>query len=69
MTLESWSSTTEWSRGLKQCQFLAAWNVCCARDRWDLCQMLDRTAALDEVLGLIPRVLELLKENDERIDR
>jgi len=61
MVLESWSNTTEWSRGLKQCQFLAAWNVCCAQGRWDLCQMLDRTKTLDEALELIPRTLAMLE--------
>lgn len=63
LVLESWSDTTEWSTGLKQCQFLAAWNACSYRGRWDLCRMLDRTKTLDEALELIPRVLELLRED------
>jgi len=63
MVLESWCDTTEWSTGLKQCQFLCAWNACSYQGRWDLCQMLDRTKTLDEALELIPRVLELLQED------
>ena len=64
MVLESWSDTTEWSTGLKQCQFVCAWNACSWKGRGDLCHMLDRTATLDEALRLIPRVLELLKESE-----
>ena len=63
MILESWSDTTEWSTGLKQCQFVAAQNACAYRGRYDLCRMLDHTRTLDEALDLIPRVLELLKES------
>ena len=63
MTLESWSDTTEWSVGLKQCQFMAAWNACSWQGRYDLCRMLDNTKTLDEALDLIPRVLAMLKED------
>lgn len=69
MILESWSDTTEWSTGLKQCQFIAAWNACASQGRYDLGRMLDHTKTLDEALDLIPRVLELLKEGDEKTTR
>jgi len=66
MVLESWSDTTEWSTGLKQCQFVAAWNTLSYHGRHDLCQLLDHTKSLDEALELIPRVLAKLKESDEK---
>lgn len=69
LVLESWSDTTEWSTGLKQCQFVAAWNTCSWQGRYDLCRMLDHTKTLDEALELIPRVLELLKKSNEKITR
>jgi len=62
LVLESWSDTTEWSTGLKQCQFVRAWNALSYHGRHDLCQLLDHTKTLDEALELIPRVLARLKE-------
>ena len=62
--LESWAGTPEWERGLKQCQFVRAWNRLSYNGRHDLCQMLDHTETLDEALELIPGVLELLKESE-----
>jgi len=69
LVLESWSDTTEWSTGLKQCRFVAAWNTLSYHGRHDLCQMLDHTKTLDEALELIPIVLAKLKESNEKTTR
>ncbi len=61
--LDAWALTDEWERGLKQCQFVSAWNQCSFAGRYDLCQRLDETPSLDAALDTIPQILAELRSN------
>ena len=60
--LDEWSKTDEWALGLKQVQFVAAWNTCSYHDRYDLARTLDHAPDIDAALALIPGILRELGE-------
>jgi len=59
-TLEAWSNTPEWERGLKGLQVLAAWNTCSFYGRYDLGRTLYAETDIDKALALIPGIMREL---------
>ena len=59
--LDAWALTDEWAQGLKQCQFVNAWNRCSFAGRYDLCERLDAAPSLDAALEIIPQILAELR--------
>lgn len=57
LLLDQWSKTPEWERGLKQCQFVSAWNELSYLNRYDLARDLSRCPSLDIALHFIPYLL------------
>ena len=60
--LDEWSRTDKWALGLKQVQFVAAWNTCSYHGRYDLARTLDHAPDIDAALALIPGILRELGE-------
>ena len=57
LILDQWSKTPKWEHGLKQIQFLQAWNTLSYLGRYDLGHELDKTKTLDEALALAPELI------------
>jgi hypothetical protein len=58
LILDQWSKTPKWEHGLKQIQFLQAWNTLSYLGRYDLGHELDATKTLDEALALAPELIK-----------
>jgi len=57
LILDQWSKMPKWERGLKQIQFLQAWNTLSYLGRYDLGHKLDAIKTLDEALALAPELI------------
>ena len=67
LILDQWSKTPKWEHGLKQIQFLQAWNTLSCSGRYDLGHELDKTKTLDEALALAPGLIRLARKEAQEV--